>query len=324
MSRLFARCLPLVLAIALVPGLLADVKTKQKTTARFEGFFLGMIFNRAMGGNDGITSTTAVKGNRMSTFTDRSGQIIDLSEERIYQIDDLRRKEYKVTTFEEFRKQMEQLRKDQEERMKEMPAEEREAAKQAADSFDFTVTVNETGATKTIAGHDTKEVVLTVAMHAKGQKVEESGGLVLTNNLWLAPRIPAMDEMSAFMLKYVKAIFGTSYSGVDPKQALSMYVFIPGLGTLMERMASESQKLQGTALASTTVLETVKSAQQMKQASQPSSGGGIGGMIGRGLMKRGQAQQRSKTFTMTNETLSVATVATDADVAVPVGFKEKK
>jgi hypothetical protein len=208
-----------------------------------------------------------------------------------------------------------------------MPPEDQAALKQAAAELDFTVTTKETGATKTIAGYNTREVILTVAMHGKGKTVEESGGLVLTNNLWLAPRIAAMDELAAFYMKYVKAIFGSSFTGVDPRQALSMTMFIPGLGSLMERMAAESHRLQGTALMSTSVLETVRSAEQMKAAGSQSSsgGGGLGGMIGRGLMRgRGQVQQRSKTFTMTNETLSVATTASDADVAIPAGFKERK
>ena len=76
-------------------------------------------------------------------------------------------------------------------------------------------------------------------------------------------------------------------------------------------------------------LEAVKSADQMKQASkeqaQQNTSGGIGGMLARGLMKgRGQPQQRTKAFSSTHEYLSIATAATDADVSIPAGFKEKK
>jgi hypothetical protein len=324
MSRLFVRSVPVVLVFALVTGLAADVKTRQKITGKFEGIFMGMLFNRMFGGNNGLTSTTAVQGDRMASTTDRMMQIIDLSEERIYQIDDLRRKEYKVTTFEEFRKMMEQARKDAEAQMKDMPPEDKAAMQEAMENVDLTVDVKETGATKAIAGHNTRQVLLTVTMHGKGQTVEQSGGLVLTNDMWMAPKIAAMDEIAAFFAKYVKAVFGTAFTGVDPQKAMSMFVFIPGLGMLMERMAVESQKLQGTVLSSTTLLESVKSAEQMKQASQPQSGGGgLGGLIGRGLMKR-PAQPRSKVFTMTNETLSIDTTVSAADVAIPAGFKERK
>jgi len=66
--------------------------------------------------------------------------------------------------------------------------------------------------------------------------------------------------------------------------------------------------------------ETVKSAAAMAQA--PSGGGGISGALARRMM--GKPQQRSVLFTSTNETLSIDPTATDADVAIPAGFKEKK
>ena len=60
----------------------------------------------AVVGPEGVLSTVAVSGDRkMTTSGDNSGQIIDLREEKIYDLD-IRRKTYKVTTFEELRRQM--------------------------------------------------------------------------------------------------------------------------------------------------------------------------------------------------------------------------
>jgi hypothetical protein len=97
--------------------------------------------------------------------------------------------------------------------------------------------------------------------------------------------------------------------------------------------------LDGTAILSTTTIESVKSPEQMKQQPSSSDGGGsaptsvggaVGGAIG-GLMRR-RAQQnqqnnppsaRSTFMTINNEVLKIAPNASSADVAIPVGFKER-
>lgn len=333
MKRVFACALPLVLVALVAPTLFADVKTREKVTMKIEGM-LGFFLNRALGGSDGTTSTTSIKGNRAAMMADRSGQIIDLAEERIYMIDDMRSKEYRVMTFAEFRKMLEDMKKEMEaqvkEQSKEMSAEDKAAMQEAAKEIEFTADVKETGATKTISGMNTKQVILTVTMHGRGKTVEDSGGMIVTNDMWLAPRVAALDEQAAFFAKYAKALFGSSFNGMDPRNSMRVTAIIPGLAPLFEKLAAERAKLQGTALQSTSVTEFVKSAEEMKKAAAsqpaPSSGGGLGGMIGRGLMKgRGGApQQKSKAFTMTTETLSIGNTVTDADVALPAGFKQKK
>ena len=52
-------------------------------------------------------STVAVKGNRKATLNDTTGQIIDLGEEKVYELD-MKKKTYKVTTFAELRRRMEE------------------------------------------------------------------------------------------------------------------------------------------------------------------------------------------------------------------------
>src|SRR5690349_8931999 len=93
----------LVAAFILAPAVHADVKTQEKSLVKFEGM-LGRL--AGMGGGaaskDGVTNTVAVKGHRMATFNDQTGMIIDLSEEKIYNVD-LKKKEYRVVTFAEMR-----------------------------------------------------------------------------------------------------------------------------------------------------------------------------------------------------------------------------
>src|SRR3954453_23026508 len=79
----------------------ADVKTRERTHVSLGGM-LGKIFNMFGGkaAKEGIVSSTAVKGNRKITMNDSSGQIIDLGEEKVYDLD-VKKKTYEVTTFEQ-------------------------------------------------------------------------------------------------------------------------------------------------------------------------------------------------------------------------------
>ena len=115
---LVASAMALPLIALLGSPLLAEVKTREKSLIKFEGM-LGRVVG-VFGGKaakEGIVSTTAVKGNRKSSISDTNGQIIDLGEEKVYDID-FKKKEYRVTTFEELRQRMkeaqERARKDAE------------------------------------------------------------------------------------------------------------------------------------------------------------------------------------------------------------------
>src|SRR4051812_11122594 len=110
MKRVIALCALAASVWIVAPVLRADVKTKEKTTFKLEGF-LGRMVN-LFGGSaarDGVTSTVAVKGNRMSRLNESTGQIIDLSEQKVYDLD-VKRKEYKVTTFDELRRRLKEER----------------------------------------------------------------------------------------------------------------------------------------------------------------------------------------------------------------------
>src|SRR5688500_417931 len=58
---------------------------------------------------EGFTSSIAVKGNRKVVST-ANVKIIDLGAERVYAVD-LRKKSYKVTTFAEMRREMEEAQR---------------------------------------------------------------------------------------------------------------------------------------------------------------------------------------------------------------------
>ena len=102
----------------------------------------------------------------------------------------------------------------------------------------------------------------------------------------------------------------------------------PSFKEMSDRMVAEAKKLEGTALATTSTLEAVKSAEQMKQASSAPAHSGGGGLMGRLASrmapKPGGGEARTKVFTAGSEMLSIESAVVDSDVAIPVGFKEKK
>lgn len=313
----------MALAVATVS---ADVKTKEKTTFAFEGVLGGVV--RIFGGSaarNGVESTTAVKGNRMSTISNVSGEIVDLTEQKTYDLD-VRRKQYTVMTFAQIRAQFEKAKEDARKQAEKATPEEKEQMQESGKQLEFDAKVTETGQKKTIAGYDTREVVLTITGREKGKTLEEGGGFVLTNTMWMAPKIAALDELAEFQLKVAKAIYGEDFVA-DMQQMASVLAAYPAFAGMAERMQTEGRKLQGTALSTTVVFEGVKSAEAMKAAADQqasSGGGGLGGRFARRVMGNREPQQRTKVLTSTSDLLSVDPSATDADVAMPAGYKEKK
>src|SRR5438874_2109775 len=124
-------------------SLKAEVRADQKSHVEFGGM-LGRMVNLFGGraAREGAASIVAVKGDRKATLNDESGQIVDLSEEKIYDLD-MKRKTYRVTTFAELRRQMEEARQKAEDdaRQEEARGESAAAAsdenqKQAEVDFD--------------------------------------------------------------------------------------------------------------------------------------------------------------------------------------------
>ena len=318
--------------------LVADVRSDEKTHVEFSGMIgrmAGMLGGKSA--REGLTSTVAVKGDRKATLSEASGQIVDLMEEKVYDLD-IKKKNYRVTTFAELRKRMEEARKKTAENAaKEQDKQPEPDKNQQQMEVDFNV--RNTGEKKAINGFDTHQVVMTVTVREKGKKVEESGGMVLTSDMWLAPKIAAMKEVAEFDARYAKALYGSMLAGVSPEQigmALAMY---PAMKDAIAKMNVEGGKIDGTAILTTTTTESVKSAAQLAEeaksqgqdddkAVSPAGGisGALGGFAKKAMKKKpeGGPQARSTIFTSTHEVLKVATDVAAADVAVPAGFKESK
>ena len=93
----------------------ADVRTDQRVKFQFAGA-LGKIVNffGGKGAREGITTVVAVKGDRKVMLSDETGQIVDLAEEKVYDLD-MKKKAYRVMTFAQIKAEMEKARKRAEE-----------------------------------------------------------------------------------------------------------------------------------------------------------------------------------------------------------------
>ena len=75
------------------------------------------------------------------------------------------------------------------------------------------VDLKNTGETKVVNGFDTRRAVLTITMREKGKTLEESGGMVVTSDMWMTPQIEAMKEVAEFDLKYAQKVYGNVLAG---------------------------------------------------------------------------------------------------------------
>jgi hypothetical protein len=333
-----------ILASACSAVAVADVRTDEKTQVRFEGM-MGRMFNMFGGksAREGTVSTVAVKGDRKATRSDANGQIIDLAEEKIYDID-FKDKSYKVTTFADIRRQMEEARKkaaEQAAKESGAPAQQQPPpadAKESQVEIDFDL--KESGQKREINGFSAREVIMTVVAREKGKTLEEAGGMVMTSNLWLTPKIPAMNEVAAFDLRYAQKLNASAM--FDAQQMAALVAMYPMMSQAMKRFEAENVNMDGTPVLTVVKMEAAANAEQAKSQQQstatqepPKTIGGIGGALGGRLGRRilggnkddapaaASTPGRATVMTMTHELLKVAPVVADADVAIPAGFKQK-
>ncbi len=327
--------LVLTAAATLAPVLRADVKTEEKTLMQFGGT-LGRVMNFFGGksAKEGIVSTVAVSGNRKMTANDSTGQIVDLAEEKVYDLD-MKKKTYTVTTFEEFRRRMEEAEAKAREEAAKAPKEQQQAEPQTeGKQLDVDFDVKNTGQTKTINGFDTHEVVVTVTVREKGKTLEESGGMVMTVDNWLTKSQPALREIAEFDMKYFQKLQGPQMQ-MDIQQMARAMAMMPGLKEAFSRASKAN--LDGTAIQVTTSVDAVKSAEQMQQSANQSSDQSagpptsIGGALGGFMRRRSQAKaennppsNRAMFMTISHEVLKISTSVSAADVAIPAGFKLAK
>ncbi len=316
----------------------ADATIEQKTRVQLGGA-IGSLVNTFGGkaAREGLENTVVVSGDRKMTRTSNSGELVDLAEEKVYQID-FERKTYKVMTFAEMRKQMEDARKRAGESDDSKGDKGNKGEK--APEYDVDFTINETGKKQVINGFNTKQVIMTVVIREKGKKLEKSGGTVMTSDMWTTGKLGAMHEVADFDARYYKKLYGGMLSGAEMQQMAALMMTSPTFGKAMKTMSEKRGSLEGTPVRTLMTFEAVAGTEQKsEEASEDSSASSesaatamIGGLLGR-MKKRNSEEAEAKKpetpghtrlFESTTELLRADSRADSASLAVPAGFKLRK
>src|SRR5690606_33622753 len=89
---------------------------------------------------------------------------------------------------------------------------------EAMPEFEVDFDVKETGERKPLAGHDARQVIMTVTVRQKGQALEDGGGFVMTSDSWLGPELAPLKELHEFDMRYFKQLYGTDPMGLAADQ----------------------------------------------------------------------------------------------------------
>lgn len=340
MARALVRVVVVSLAAALVvPAVaLAGVKTEERTQVQFTGLLGGLMGH--FGGKaakEGLSNTVAVVGDRRLTLNEESGEIVDLAEGKVYELN-VKDRTYEVATFEEIKKRFEEQR---EKAQKEAEKAQKEQAKQTkqeppkegeAPQFDVDVRVSRTGEKRTIAGHEAAQWITRISVYPKGSSLQQSGGMAIVNEQWLAPDVPELKEIADFNLRYAQKMadvfgFDAARMKASAEQMAALLASHPGLMQALEKMKAEGAKVEGTPLATILSINLIRSAQEVAKAEKSDQDiSGVSGFLAKKLMKKASGdptQPKQALMTTTIEMLKIVPEATAADVALPAGYKQK-
>ncbi len=334
MNRRIALCAAsLVLALVVPASALADARVDQNTKMKIAGP-LGAIANVFMGkaAKEGLDSTQCLKGDRLLSRYGDNGELIDLAQEKVWQIN-FKKETYTVRTFAEIRKKME----EDAERAKEQ-AKKNEGKKKEGAEMEIELDVRETGKKQTISGYDTREVVLTATVHERGKKVDESGGYLMTMDMWLGPRIKELDEIAQFHMRFAEKLgILSAAQGRDIAAALAAY---PEMQKALKQMQERKVNMNGSAVRTDLAFDIVagkqaanqqgESAAKAEEESTPTSIGGLFGKLGKKLAKKNASEEDGGAAAghtgIVNGTILLTKVGTSVsadEVAVPANFKQK-
>jgi len=323
----------------------ADVRTDQRVKFALGGA-VGKLLNMfgGKGAREGVTTTVAVKGDRKASMSESGGQIVDLTEEKIYDID-LKKKTYKVTTFAQLRAEIEKAQREAEKNAREMeraePSQPSKPAEKDPNQKEFEVDfdIKNTGVAKSINGFDTKQTVMTITVREKGKTLDEAGGMVMTTDMWLAANAPSTNDIADFDRRYAQKLHGpmavTGASAQDMAMAMAMY---PQMKPALDKMAAEGTKVQGTAILTDMKMEAVPPGAANTTAAAPAPAaepeqkkgrfgsmmGGLKKMTEKGNQSGDSKPQRSVFMTTSVEMLKLTRDVTADAVALPAGLKEVK
>ena len=286
-----------------------------------------------------IVTTVAVKGDRMMHGSQHNASVIDLGKETITSIN-FDKKQYSVMTFEQMKQMMEEVSQ----RMKSSP--EAQKAGQNAD-VNFKVSAKDTGEKKMIAGFETHEMILTMEMEGTDKQTGNTGGMLITTDMWLAPKAAGYTEVTDFYKRMGQKVnwapTGLGALGGRPDMAKGFAEIykessklngMPVYQVIKMGVHAEGQPQNGQQGA-----QAPPPQQEQQQAERPSIGGVLAGRLGGfGRKKKSSDEQQQSgdaqgqgqpadasgsLMEMTMEISGFSSAPLDASkFEVPAGFKQ--
>ena len=322
-------------ALFLAGALTAAADITQEEETEFGGFMKIATFGRNM------KTTTRVSGDKMRSDAADSAQIVDLTGEKIYELD-TKKKTYRVTTFAEMKKKMEQALAQ----AKAAPKREgKEAPPQASTSMD--VKVSETGNQQTIRGYACKQYLMQMDLKVKDEKSKQEGALESLMELWLTKDAPGTQEIHEFYKKMASKLGTTEIGRQMAAQMSQSSQGAPDSSAAMMRMSGEVRKMEGQAIRTVFYLGSAEAARKeaLEGAKKPSEAeapgekeekkekkGGLGGLLSKMKPPSGgggepsgeqQGQPGAVLTKMTMEVVRLDTSPIDPKLfAVPEGYKQ--
>lgn len=266
-----------------------------------------------------IQSTVALKGNRLAHRGTTHASIVDLDARTITEID-LQKKTYSVMTFDE----MKQMLDDMAQKMHQQKPEAQ---------MDMKVSANATGNTRQIAGYDAKEMLIKIDLQGTDEKTGQTGGMLVTTDLWIASAVEGYSEVRDFYRKMATELNWTPGG--------NMFMGRPDVAKGMSEAMKEVAKLDGTPVYQTLTMGpdsappapgSAPAAQpQPAPSERPSLSGALAGRFGLGR-KKSQPQQDAPPaqsappgtlLEMTTEYTNFSAAPVDGSLLeIPAGFKK--
>jgi hypothetical protein len=245
-------CLTLVPAavVALTSAALADVTIKRNTAMDGMGGLLKSTttstesYSGDMMSNDGETK---MENKLMKMFGGgkpiRSTSITRLDKGLMWNVDH-KKKEYTEMTFAEMKAMMDSLGTmmagGADPMAQQQPTIDTAEWEFSEPKFD----VKQTGKQETIAGHNCDQTIMTMISTGTNRKTGETMTMEVTMDMMLAQNVPGAEEITEFG-KRMAAAMGFE---MDKGGAQSMAKFVEMYGIDPERLAEESEKLEGFAM----------------------------------------------------------------------------
>lgn len=317
-----------------------DITKKSSTQVKLKGALGTMV--KLFGGDKPTYQAEYLQGHLKRTDkVDKKGkiessQIVDLDREVFINID-YKRKKYTEMTFEQWRQMLksgfsQMMREDREDQPEsDQPKPEVK--------FKFDVNVDRTGETTNFFGNKAEKVVLTLKADADveatdqetGDKVKARGGMILTSSMWIAKSLAGREEEMAFNKMLAEKL------GMTPDKAglaglmETIMEKNPDLGTALERLQEESEKLEGVVLRSESVVETWGESDQNMQgqdepAETPKSVGGLLKGFGKKFGKKKQDEDKPNVLLETENEVSEYSLQglTKNIFGIPEKFKKEE